>query len=45
VFSDINEAILREKKFKKGNRKRKNDLVNNMNPAWEDLSDGWIFNF
>jgi len=45
VFTDINEAILREKKLKKGNRKRKNDLVNQMNPKWEDLSEGWIFNF
>jgi len=45
VFTDINEAILREKKLKKGNRKRKNDLVNQMNPKWEDLSEGWVFNF
>ncbi len=45
VFSDINEAIIREKQLKKGNRKRKNDLVNKVNPKWEDLSEGWIFNF
>ena len=45
VFSDINQAISREKQLKKGNRKRKNDLVKSMNPEWKDLSDGWLFNF
>ena len=40
IFSDINQAISREKQLKKGNRKRKNDLVNSMNPEWKDLSDG-----
>ncbi len=45
VFSNINEAVLREKQLKKGNRKRKNDLVNQMNPKWKDLSEGWIFDF
>ena len=45
VFTDIKQAISREKQLKKGNRKRKNDLVNNMNPKWDDLSDDWIFNF
>ncbi len=43
VFSDINEAIEREKQLKKGNRKRKNKLVNIDNPEWNDLSDGWLF--
>jgi len=45
VFTDVNEAILREKQIKKGNRKKKNDLVNQANPKWCDLSEGWIFNF
>jgi putative endonuclease len=45
IFSNINEAILREKQLKKGNRKRKNDLVNKENPKWMDLSDGWVFDF
>ncbi len=45
VFSNISEVILREKQLKKGNRKRKNDLVNQMNPEWKDLSEGWVFNF
>jgi len=45
VFTDINQAISREKQLKKGNRNRKNDLVNSMNPDWKDLSEGWLFNF
>jgi len=45
VFTDIKQAISREKQLKKGNRKRKDDLVNSMNPEWNDLSDGWVFNF
>ena len=45
VFTDIRQAIQREKQLKKGNRKRKNDLVMTMNPDWEDLSEGWLFNF
>ena len=43
VYSDINEAISREKQLKNGNRKRKNELVNEANPDWNDLSEGWIF--
>lgn len=38
VFSTPMEAILREKQLKAGNRKRKNALVDGMNPAWRDLS-------
>ncbi len=45
IFTDINQAILREKQLKKGNRKRKNELVNTINPNWNDLSEGWLFNF
>ena len=43
VFSDVKEAIAREKKLKNGNRKRKIDLIIIENPEWEDLSNGWIF--
>jgi len=45
VFSDITNAIKREKQLKNGNRKRKNALVNKENPEWKDLSEGWVFNF
>ena len=44
VYSNINEAIIREKQLKKGTRKKKNDLINIENSEWKDLSDGWIFN-
>ncbi len=45
VFTYINQAISREKQLKKGNRKRKINLVDSMNPDWKDLSEGWLFNF
>jgi len=43
-FNDINQAISREKQLKAGNRKKKEDLINSVNPEWKDLSDGWLFN-
>ncbi|MBC3758780.1 GIY-YIG nuclease family protein [Hyunsoonleella sp. SJ7] len=45
TFSDINDAIAREKQLKSGNRKRKENLINKDNPEWNDLSDGWLFYF
>ena len=44
-FNDINEAIGYEKKIKAGNRNKKIRLIDEMNPKWEDLSDGWLFYF
>lgn len=44
-FEDINQAIVREKQLKAGNRRRKEELIQQENPNWEDLSDGWIFQF
>ena len=35
--SDVNAAIEREKQIKSWNRSRKNQLVDSMNPRWEDL--------
>jgi putative endonuclease len=35
----IGEAIKREKQIKGGSRKKKIDLINSMNPAWNDLSE------
>ena len=35
--SDVRVAIEREKQLKSWNRKRKNKLVESMNPSWEDL--------
>ncbi len=40
-YSDINDAIQREKQIKGWVRKRKNELVNNMNSEWKDLTDEW----
>jgi putative endonuclease len=41
-FSDINQAIVREKQLKSGNRKTKEELINSINPNWNDLYDAFI---
>lgn len=38
--NDVNAAIAREKEIKKWRREKKNNLVNQTNPRWEDLSEG-----
>lgn len=40
-FNTPIDAINREKQIKAGSRKRKNELVNSMNPEWKDLSEKW----
>lgn len=37
VHEDINIAIEREKKIKGRSRKKKTDLINKLNPGWNDL--------
>ena len=37
--SDIKAAIINEKQIKGRTRKKKNELVENMNPEWKDLSE------
>jgi len=37
--TDITGAIQREKQIKNRNRAWKNDLINQMNPTWQDLSE------
>ena len=37
LFHDIEEAIAREKQLKGGSRKKKDDLIDRMNPTKEDL--------
>ena len=37
-FTDINQAIAREKQLKKWRRAWKEALINEMNPDWNDLS-------
>jgi len=37
--NDINAAITREKEIKKWRREKKDNLVNQLNPDWIDLSE------
>jgi putative endonuclease len=38
----IEEAIAEEKRIKGGSRKKKEALINSMNPEWHDLYEGII---
>ena len=38
VFSDVRMAIHREKQIKAGSRQKKIDLINSINPEWNDLA-------
>jgi len=38
---DVMSAISREKEIKKWRREKKNQLVNQVNPSWKDLSSSW----
>ena len=38
TFSDIRDAIAREKQIKGGSRKDKINLIIKLNPGWKDLS-------
>ena len=40
-FGYVNEAIAREKQLKRWNRTWKNELIETMNPEWNDLSADW----
>jgi putative endonuclease len=40
-FNNAQDAITREKEIKKWRREKKNNLVQALNPKWEDLSLGW----
>src|SRR6266404_4109860 len=42
MFSDIRDAIAREKQIKGWTRARKMALVKGVNPTWQDLSKGWF---
>ncbi|NMC47590.1 MAG: GIY-YIG nuclease family protein [Chloroflexi bacterium] len=41
-FESVISAITREKQVKKWRRSKKVDLVDSMNPDWDDLSKGWF---
>ncbi len=38
---DVTAAIAREREIKKWRREKKNQLVNQLNPTWKDLSLEW----
>ncbi len=38
---NVDYAIEREKQIKGWSRKKKNELVNSINPEWKDLSEEW----
>ena len=40
MYADIVDAITREKQIKGWSRKKKNDLVKQLNPEWNDLYGG-----
>ena len=37
IYGDVNAAITREKQLKAGSRKKKEYLINKVNPEWKDL--------
>jgi putative endonuclease len=39
ISNDVDAAISREKQIKAGSRNKKIDLINQMNPDWNDLYD------
>ena len=40
-FRDVADAIARETEIKKWRREKKVALIEERNPTWEDLADGW----
>lgn len=40
-FSNANDAIKREKQIKGGSRKKKELLIQSMNPQWKDLFESF----
>ncbi len=41
-YENINLAIDREKQIKGGSRQKKIDLINNLNPKWNDLYEEMV---
>lgn len=41
IFSDVTNAIAREKQIKGWLRKKKIELIESVNPEWKDLTDEW----
>jgi putative endonuclease len=45
IFQFIGDAIGREKQLKAGSRQKKLDLINSLNPQWNDLYDEIVEQF
>ncbi len=41
VFTDVRDAIAREKQVKDWRREKKIALIESLNPTWKDLSTEW----
>jgi putative endonuclease len=41
IFDDPENAIMREKQIKNWSRKKKDFLIHQQNPKWDDLSVDW----
>jgi putative endonuclease len=41
TFKYVNNALAREKQIKAWTRAKRPELIKTMNPAWQDLADGW----
>ena len=41
IYTDIQEAIRREKQLKNWHREWKINLIESLNPGWDDLSKDW----
>jgi putative endonuclease len=41
TFKYVNNSIAREKQIKTWTRAKRLALIKTMNPAWQDLADGW----
>jgi putative endonuclease len=41
TFKYVNNALAREKQVKAWTRAKRLALIKTMNPAWQDLADGW----
>lgn len=40
--TDVNSALIREKQLKNRHRAWKNNIINEQNPNWKDLSEEWM---
>ncbi|NQU83337.1 MAG: GIY-YIG nuclease family protein [Parcubacteria group bacterium] len=44
-YTDIKQAITREKQLKKWSRNKKQNLIKTLNPTWKDFSLEWKENY